>query len=86
MAKLRVSSHRLEVEIGRWYSPVSKPFDERKCHIRNKLEDEFHFLFECPLYTDLRRHYLSRYYIVRHSMYKLIELVKTDTCISLLKN
>ena len=47
MTKLRVSSQRLEVETGRWSSPVSKPFDERKWPICNKLEDEFHFLFEC---------------------------------------
>ena len=45
MTKLRVSSHRLEVETGRLSRPVSKPFDERKCHICNKLEDEFHFFF-----------------------------------------
>ena len=76
MTKLRVSYYRLEVETGRWSRPVSKPFDERKCHICNKLEDEFHFRFECPLYTDLRRQYLSRYYIVRPSMYKLIKPLK----------
>ena len=39
MTKLRVSSHRLEVEIGRWSRPVSTPFDERKCRICDKLED-----------------------------------------------
>ena len=60
MIKLRVSSHRLEVETGRWSGPVSKPLEDRKYHISNKLKDEFHFLFECPLYTDLRRQYLSR--------------------------
>ena len=76
MTKLRVSYYRLEVETGRWSRPVSNPFDERKCHICNKLEDEFHFRFECPLYTDLRRQYLSRYYIVRPSMYKLIKPLK----------
>ena len=79
MTKLRVSSHRLEVEIGRWSRPVSTPFDERKCRICDKLEDEFHFLFECSLYADLRKQYISRYFIVRPSMYKLIELFKNDS-------
>ena len=76
--KLRVSSHRLEVEIGRWSRPVSTPFDERKCKICDKLEEEFHFLFECSLYADLRKQYISRYFIERPSMYKQIELFKTD--------
>ena len=79
MTKLRVSSHRLEVEIGRWSRPVSTPFDERKCRICDKLEDEFHFLFECSLYIDLRKQYISRYFIVRPSMYNLIELFKNDS-------
>ena len=74
MSKLRVSSHRLEIETGRWTWPVSTPFDERKCHICDRLEDEFHFLFECPLYNDLRTQYLNRYFVVRLSMYKLMEL------------
>ena len=39
MTKLRVSSHRLEVETGRWTRPVSTPFDDRICHICDKLED-----------------------------------------------
>ena len=78
MTKLRVSSHRLEVETGRWTRPVSTPFDERKCHICDRLEDEFHFLFECPLYDELRTQYLSRYFVVRPSMYKLTELFKTE--------
>ena len=78
MTKLRLSSHRLEVETGRWTRPVSTPFDDRKCHICNKLEDEFHFLFECSLYTDLRKQYISRYFIVRPSMYKLTQLFKTE--------
>ena len=78
MTKLRVSSHRLEVETGRWTRPVSIPFDERKCHICDRLEDEFHFLFECPFYNELRTQYLSRYFVVRPSMYKLTELFKTE--------
>ena len=78
LTKLRVSSHRLEVETGRWTRPVSYPFDERKCLICDVLEDEYHFLFECPLYADLRKQYISRYFVVRPSMYKLIQLFETD--------
>ena len=46
-----VSAHRLEVETGRLYKPVAVPVNERKCRTcLNCLEDEFHFLLECPLY------------------------------------
>ena len=78
MIKLRVSSHRLEVETGRWTRPVSTPFNGRKCRICDKLEDEFHFIFECLLYTELRQQYLHRYYIVSPSMYKLTQLFDTN--------
>ena len=43
MTKLRVASHRLEIEVGRWARPNRVPIDERKCRFRNTLEDEFHF-------------------------------------------
>ena len=43
MTKLRVSSHRLEIEVGRWTRPNRNPVDDRKCRYCNKLEDEFHF-------------------------------------------
>ena len=52
----RVSAHRLEVETGRWHKQVAVPFNERKYRTcLNCLEDEFHFLLECPLYHELRK-------------------------------
>ncbi len=78
LTKLRVSSHRLEVEAGRWHKPTSTPFDMRKCPICNVLEDEFHFLIECPLYTELRFTYIRSYYLRRTNMYKVVELLSSD--------
>ena len=72
-----MSSHRLEVETGRWARPNAIPFAERLCKICNKLEDEFHFIFECPVYSDLRKLYVSRYYFNRPNMYKMVELFNT---------
>ena len=37
LSKLRLSSHRLEIEVGRWARPNRTPIDQRKCHICNKL-------------------------------------------------
>ena len=43
ITKLRVFSHRLEIEVGRWARPNRTPINERKCRYYDKLEDEFHF-------------------------------------------
>ena len=77
MTKLRVSSHRLEIEVGRWTRPNRTPVDERKCNYCNKLEDEFHFLLECTLYEDLRKQYIKKYFWHRPNMLKLRELMST---------
>ena len=58
LSRLRISANRLEVKTGRWHKPV--PLNERKCRTcLNCLEDEFHFLLECPLYNELRKHILN---------------------------
>ena len=77
MSKLRVSSHRLEIEVGRWARPNRTPVVERKCRYCNKLEDEFHFLLECTLYVDLRKQYIKKYFWNRLNMLKLRELMYT---------
>ena len=53
IAKLRTSSHKLEIETGRWNKI---PRDQRICKkcILNKIEDENHFLFECQMYSNER--------------------------------
>ena len=77
-SKLRVSSHRLEIEAGRWTKLRAIPRDDRKCHICEILEDEFHFVIECPMYLELRKRYISKYYWRRPSMFKFIELINSS--------
>ena len=48
-SRSRCSSHRLEMESGRWHGPVRKLLHERKCKHCNVVENKFHLLFECPL-------------------------------------
>lgn len=43
LTRLRLSSHRLKIETGRWHKPISIPVDQRKCENCNELEDEYHF-------------------------------------------
>ena len=59
LTRFRVGAHALAVETGRWYRV---PFESRICeycalHDKCVVEDEQHFLFECPLYMDIRNQY-----------------------------
>ena len=61
LVKLRISNHKLMIEIGR-YNQTTK--DNRHCPIRgcNVIEDEVHFLFQCPTYSMIRNKF---YYKVK---------------------
>ena len=60
LSKLRMSSYRLAVEVGRWHKPQSISFDERKCVNCGVVEDEFHFILQCYLYIDIKKKYLNK--------------------------
>ena len=62
LSRLRMSAHNLEIEAGRWKKPKPTPRENRTCCICHKLEDEFHLLLECQLYTELRKTYINKYY------------------------
>ena len=76
-SRLRVSSHRLAIEAGRWTRPRT-PVSERSCNTCNCLEDEYHFVIECSLYNSLRRKYIDQVYWVRPNMYKFVNLITSD--------
>ena len=61
ITKLRLSSHHLEIELGRY---DGTPKQLRKCRLcsLNAIESEFHFLLVCPCYSIIRRKYFSTYY------------------------
>ena len=77
-SKLRMSSHRLHIESGRWNKPQSTPLSDRICSVCQVLEDEFHFIFECKLYSDIRIKYIPSFYRRNPSMSKLIELLNNE--------
>ena len=79
LTRLRLSSHRLEVEVGRWAKPNAIAFENRLCSTCEKLEDEFHFILECTRYIDLRNSLIPKYFRSRPNMYKLIELFSSDS-------
>ena len=54
LTKFRISSHRLKIERGRFSKPPV-PVDNRVCdYCPSKIEDEFHFLIQCPKYDNVR--------------------------------
>ena len=71
--KLRLSSHNLNIEIGR-HRQIER--NDRKCPFcdLNELEDEYHYILICPQYFDLRIRYIKNYYYTRPSMLKLVQL------------
>ena len=76
LTRLIASSHRLRVETGRWVRPPI-PRDERLCPICNKQEDEYHIIFECRRFSDLRKKLIPAYYLRNISMFKCNLHVKT---------
>ena len=55
LSRFRLSNHNLLIETGRHQRPKLERY-ERKCFIcENKIEDETHFLVECPLYFSERK-------------------------------
>ena len=76
LSRLRMSSHRLLIEAGRWTKPRRTPRDQRLCTICNKIEDEYHLLFECTLYNNERIFHLKPYYLRNTSMFKAVELMQ----------
>ena len=55
MTKLRLSNHRLMIEVGR-HPPNKLESHERICQVcKTAVEDEVHFITECKLYNVLRK-------------------------------
>lgn len=74
IARLKCSSHRLEIESWRWHKPIRKLIDERLCTNCNVVENDYHFLFECCLYNDLRIQYMDSYFYTNPNQLKLKQL------------
>ena len=57
LAKFRIGSHKLKIETGRLTRPLT-PLENRVCdHCFTTIEDEFHFLMQCPKYSHLHSNF-----------------------------
>ena len=77
--RFRTSSHNLYVEKGRWSRIKS---EERLCRCKqNKIENEYHVVFECEITKDLRQKYEIRNYtnlavlFKSHPMTSLVDFI-----------
>ena len=78
LSLLRLSSHQLCIETGR-YSQNWVDRAQRICTLCNKsdIEDEYHFVLVCPVYSILKQKYIRPYYYNRPSVYKFTLLMQT---------
>ena len=81
LVKLRISSHKLRIETGR-YDKI--PREERLCNLcnSNKIEDETHFLLDCPRYSSIRDMFFSKI----ESKIPFLRLLSHETLIAHLMN
>ena len=80
LARFRTASHNLEVEMGR-HNNVS--FEDRLCKLCGRsniftVEDEFHVVFHCEAYNDIRHVYIDKEILNCANEYSFISLMKTD--------
>ena len=72
LTRLRVSSNRLEIEMGILHKPNKVIRYESKCQHCKVLEYEFHFILECPVYHEILSQLLNKYYWKRPNMHTFI--------------
>lgn len=77
ISRIRLSSHCLNIETGRYQG---KNRQARLCDVcdTQQIEDEFHFILQCPKYYNLRKKYISEYYFKSPSTFKLLQLLGSD--------
>lgn len=72
LAQLRIGSHHLRYETGRWQRP-KEVWEERTClfYKAGAIETEHHFLIECTSYDDIRAQY--EFILKDDNMYHLFD-------------
>ena len=76
MANFRSSVHKLMIEKGRHYD-ISREY--RLCpYCESVIEDEYHFVIVCPLYSNIRKLYLPFCYVQYPTVEKFCNLMSTE--------
>ena len=75
ITKLRLGSHHLHIERGRWNNVE---YNQRKCNLCNDIDDEYHFVMCCRKFHDIRMKYLPKYLYTNPSMFKFLNFLNCD--------
>ena len=72
----KMSAHKLNIELGR-YNNIER--SERICTLcdTKEIEDKYHFILQCPRYSNLRNAHIKQYYHRRPNVLKLVQLLST---------
>ena len=71
-----MSAHDMRLQSGRLSSNRIRR-EERYflCCNSSDIEDEYHFILNCPCFNELRKKYVNDFYIKRPSVFKFINLL-----------
>ena len=72
------SAHKLIIELCRYHNIERS---ERICTLcdAKEIEDEYHFILQCPRYSNLRNAHIKQYYHRRPNVLKLVQLLITTS-------
>lgn len=77
--RLRMSGLPLRIQTGRYgKNRIPHELGHCLCCKKQDMEDEYHFVFICECYTDIRKKYLKPYYFRNPSVYKFIQLSNSN--------
>ena len=78
ISKIRLSPHKLCIKTGRYIGIIR---EDRTCHKCNlvMIENEYHFILQCPFYINIRRQYLKSYHNRHKSAFKLVQLLCSES-------
>ena len=78
ITKIRMSARKLNIELGRYNNIERAEIICTLCHAK-EIEDQYHFILQCPRYSNLRIVNIKQYYHRRPNVLKLVQLLSTTS-------
>ena len=76
LIKFRTSNHKLPIETGRYDNTERKDRICTLCSVKD-IGDEYHYLFSCQYFNDIRLLYVPKKFVSKPSVAKFCEYLKT---------
>ena len=76
LIKFRTSNHKLPIETGRYDNTERKDRICTLCSVKD-IGDEYHYLFSCQYFNDIRLLYVPEKFVCRLSVATCCEYLKT---------